>query len=90
MDVHEHSQPPSPFQHVSGYIKKPSFYIIFAPSSGEVFFNVVTNKSRVSDLLQKIRMPLNLGDTFPNLDVETSEGKFKLHDYFGDKYVQSK
>lgn len=32
-------------------------------------------------------MPLNLGDTFPNLDVETSGGNFKIYDYFGAGYV---
>ncbi|NP_001268209.1 hypothetical protein VitviT2T_006183 [Vitis vinifera] len=27
---------------------------------------------------------LGLGDTIPNLEVETTHGKFKLHDFFGD------
>lgn len=30
---------------------------------------------------------LNLGDTFPNADVETTKGTFKLHDYIGDKWL---
>jgi hypothetical protein len=30
-------------------------------------------------------MPLNLGDTFPNPECDTTVGKIKLHDYFGDK-----
>ncbi len=34
-------------------------------------------------------MPLNLGDTFPNLDVDTSEGKLKIYDYFGDGYARN-
>lgn len=30
---------------------------------------------------------LNLGDTFPNSEVETTKGTFKLHDYIGDSWV---
>eukprot|EP00800_Vazella_pourtalesii_P012123 TRINITY_DN2881_c0_g1_i1.p1 TRINITY_DN2881_c0_g1~~TRINITY_DN2881_c0_g1_i1.p1 ORF type:complete len:229 (+),score=53.43 TRINITY_DN2881_c0_g1_i1:55-741(+) len=30
--------------------------------------------------------PLTLGSDFPNLDVDTSDGKLKLHDYLGDKW----
>jgi len=30
---------------------------------------------------------LNLGDTFPNTQVETTKGNFKLHDYIGDSWV---
>ena len=31
-------------------------------------------------------MPLNLGDTFPNFTVETTEGTIKFHDFLGDRY----
>eukprot|EP00042_Codosiga_hollandica_P018892 m.56998 g.56998 ORF g.56998 m.56998 type:complete len:263 (+) comp48986_c0_seq1:55-843(+) len=30
--------------------------------------------------------PLKLGDTFPNYDVETTHGSFKIHDFFGEKW----
>lgn len=30
---------------------------------------------------------LNLGDVFPNADVETTKGNFKLHDYIGDGWL---
>ncbi|RVX22001.1 1-Cys peroxiredoxin [Vitis vinifera] len=30
---------------------------------------------------------LGLGDTIPNLEVETTHGKFKLHDFFGDSWA---
>ena len=30
-------------------------------------------------------MCLNLGDTFPDLEVETTEGNLKLYDYFGER-----
>lgn len=29
-------------------------------------------------------MPLNLGDTFPNFTVETTEGRITLFEYLGD------
>ena len=32
-------------------------------------------------------MTLRLGDTFPNLSVETTKGAFQLYDYFGDKFA---
>ncbi|KAI6660880.1 Peroxiredoxin-6-like [Oopsacas minuta] len=34
----------------------------------------------------EIKGPLTLGAEFPNLEVDTSKGKLKLHDYFGDKW----
>ncbi|XP_010270928.1 PREDICTED: 1-Cys peroxiredoxin [Nelumbo nucifera] len=30
---------------------------------------------------------LTIGDTLPNLEVETTKGKFKLHDYVGDGWA---
>ncbi|CAI9765797.1 unnamed protein product [Fraxinus pennsylvanica] len=34
------------------------------------------------------KMPgLTLGDKLPNLEVETTQGKIKLHDYVGDSYT---
>ena len=33
-----------------------------------------------------LKGPLTLGATFPNLEVETSQGKLKLYDYFGDNW----
>ncbi|KAK6930338.1 Peroxiredoxin, C-terminal [Dillenia turbinata] len=30
---------------------------------------------------------LTLGDTIPNLEVDTTQGKIKLHDYIGDTWV---
>ena len=32
-------------------------------------------------------MSLKIGDTFPNFEVETTHGTFKLHDYFGERCV---
>ena len=33
-----------------------------------------------------VKGPLTLGATFPDLDVNTSQGKLKLYDYFGDSW----
>jgi len=30
---------------------------------------------------------LNLGESFPDVEVTTTEGKFRLYDYFGDGCV---
>ncbi len=30
---------------------------------------------------------LKIGDVFPNYDVNTTHGSFKLHDFIGDKYA---
>jgi len=29
---------------------------------------------------------LNLGDTFPNIEVDTTEGRLKMHEWLGDKW----
>ncbi|KAL5483930.1 hypothetical protein EMCRGX_G020350 [Ephydatia muelleri] len=31
-------------------------------------------------------MPLNLGDTFPNFSVDTTEGRISFHDFLGDSW----
>jgi len=32
-------------------------------------------------------MALMLGSEFPNVEVDTTEGRFKLHDYQGDSWL---
>ncbi|KAJ0034878.1 hypothetical protein Pint_24241 [Pistacia integerrima] len=39
-------------------------------------------------LQSELKMPgLTIGDTCPNLDVETTQGKMKIHDYVGNGWV---
>ena len=32
-------------------------------------------------------MPLNLGDTVPNFEADTTAGKIKFHDFIGDSWA---
>lgn len=34
---------------------------------------------------EKSKMPLNLGDVFPNFTVDTTEGRLTFHDFLGDR-----
>lgn len=58
-----------------------TFSLLFDLSSSGV--KCLCSLSPYYAILQS-KMPLNLGDVFPNLEVDTSEGKLSLHDYWGD------
>jgi hypothetical protein len=34
-----------------------------------------------------VQMPLNLGDTVPNFEADTTAGKIQFHDFIGDSWA---
>jgi len=46
---------------------------------------LVVRSSPALPLTRKSKMPLNLGDVFPNFTVDTTEGRLTFHDFLGDR-----
>nr|DAD22309.1 TPA_asm: hypothetical protein HUJ06_023772 [Nelumbo nucifera] len=61
--------------------------------NGHIISKLVRNRLPLlvldrKNALSVLKMPgLTIGDTVPNLEAETTKGKFKLHDYIGDSWA---
>lgn len=68
-------------------MQEPSFSLIIFFSHPFILF--IINQHHYNSVLHaNANMPgLTLGDTIPNLKVQTTHGIMHLHDYLGDTYT---